>query len=68
MTMGLNGKTYEEKCKEAGLEALEERRKNQDLSREFKILKGIDRIKQDSIFVRGQGTQHTRQSSSPPPP
>ncbi len=65
MTMGLNGKTYEEKCKEAGLEALEERRKNQDLSREFKILKGIDRIKQDSIFVRGHST---RDNHPAPPP
>jgi hypothetical protein len=43
---------------------LEERRKNQDLLQVFKILKGIDRIEQDSIFVRRQVTQHMRQSSN----
>jgi hypothetical protein len=58
-------KKYEEKCKEAELETLEERRKNQNISQAFKIPKGIDRTEQDSIFVIRQATQYMRQSYSP---
>jgi hypothetical protein len=39
MTSGLKGENYEERCKEAGLETLEERRKTQDMAQVFKILK-----------------------------
>ncbi len=35
------------------------------MSQVFKILTGMDRIEQDSIFERQQVTQHTKQSSNP---
>jgi hypothetical protein len=40
----LKGTTYIERCKELGLSTLEERRKIQDLSQVFKILKGVDKV------------------------
>ncbi len=35
------------------------------MSQVFKILKGIERIEQESIFIQQQVTQHTKQSSNP---
>jgi hypothetical protein len=50
MTSGLKGENYEGRCKEAGLEMLEERRKTQDMAQVFKIVKGIDKIDPEKIF------------------
>ena len=46
MISGLTGKTYEEKCKELGLDTLEERRFKQDMLQtyRYKICNGKDRI------------------------
>jgi hypothetical protein len=52
MTTGLKGNTYEERCREVGLSTLQERRKVQDLTQVFKILKGIDRVEPEQIFGR----------------
>jgi hypothetical protein len=41
-TAGLKGKTYEEKCKEVGLETLAMRRNMQDLMQTFKIMHGFE--------------------------
>ena len=38
MVSGLGGMTYEERCKELGLETLEKRRKIQDMVETFRIL------------------------------
>jgi hypothetical protein len=38
MTSGLRGESYEERCRETGLETLEARRKTQDITQVFKIL------------------------------
>ena len=51
MISGLSGRTYEEKCKEIGLDTLEIRRNRQDLLQAYKIFSGKDRIKQDSLFT-----------------
>jgi hypothetical protein len=50
MTSGLRGESYEERCREAGLETLEARRKTQDITQVFKILKGIDKIDPEKLF------------------
>ena len=47
---GLQG-TYEEKCKELGLDTLEERRRKQDLLQTYKICNGKDRIKPELLFT-----------------
>ena len=47
---GLQG-TYEEKCKELGLDTLEERRRKQDLLQTYKICNGKDKIKPDLLFT-----------------
>ena len=52
MISGLTGKTYEEKCKELGLDTLEERRLNQDMLQTYKICNGKDRIHPDLLFDR----------------
>jgi hypothetical protein len=65
MTTGLKGNTYEERCKEVGLSTLQERRKVQDLTQVFKILKGIDRVVPEQIFGRRRENQYTRQSANP---
>ena len=45
MISGLTGSTYEEKCKELGLDTLEERRRQQDLMQTYKIFGGKDRVR-----------------------
>ena len=52
MISGLTGRTYEEKCKELGLDTLEERRLNQDMLQTYKICNGKDRIHPDLLFDR----------------
>ena len=47
---GLQG-AYEEKCKELGLDTLEERRRKQDLLQTYKICNGKDKIKPDLLFT-----------------
>ncbi len=65
MTTGLKGNTYEERCKEVGLNTLQERRKVQDLTQVFKILKGINKVEPEQIFGRRRENQYTRQSANP---
>ena len=52
MISGLNSITYEDKCKELGLDTLEERRKQQDLLQVYKICSGKDRIRPDILFKK----------------
>jgi hypothetical protein len=65
MTSGLRGERYEQRCREAGLETLEARRKIQDITQLFKILKGIDKMDPEKLFSARRTTQNTRQSSNP---
>jgi hypothetical protein len=64
MTSGLKATTYEERCREVGLETLAERRKIQDMSQVFKIMKGIDKIDQNKVFAPRQTNQNTRNASN----
>ncbi len=65
MTTGLKRNTYEERCKEVRLSTLEERQKVQDLTQIFKILKGINKVEPEQIFVRRREDQYTTQSAKP---
>ena len=47
---GLRGRTYEEKCKEIGLDTLERRREDTDMIQTYKIITGIDNVKKDTWF------------------
>jgi hypothetical protein len=58
ITSGLKEESYEERCKKAGLEALDERRKLQDMTQEVKILKGIDKLDPEMIFPARRQHQH----------
>jgi hypothetical protein len=64
MTSGLRGDRYEERCREAGLETLEARRKIQDITQVSKILKGIDKMDPGKLFPARRTIQNTRQSSN----
>ncbi len=63
---GLRGDSYEERCREAGWETLEarEKKKIQDNTQAFKILKGIDKMDPEKLYPARRTTRNTRQSSS----
>ena len=50
--------SYEQKCKEIGLDTLASRRRKQDLLQTFRILRGIDSVAPDKIFQRQVDRQH----------
>ncbi len=54
---GLKGTTFLERCREVDLETLEESRKSQDMTQTFKILKGIDRVKEETLIMRMSSLQ-----------
>ena len=60
MMSGLEGKTYEERLEEIGLDSLETRRSKADLIQTFKIMKGIDRVDRRDIFKSYNDVATTR--------
>ncbi len=65
MVTGLAGTTYEEKCRELGLETLEKRRWNQDMTQVFKIIHGKDKLSPTKLFRFRQESSHTRTAGDP---
>ena len=67
MISGLTGTTYEDKCKEIGLETLEQRREKQDLLQTCKILKTNNKHGEQSLLVRNkrQNGAATRSTTDP---
>ena len=67
MISGLTGTTYEDKCKEIGLETLEQRREKQDLLQTCKILKTNNKHGEQSLLVRNkrQNRAATRSTTDP---
>ena len=71
---GLQGRTYEEKLGELGMETLEKRRRTQDLVQAHKIIHGVDDVESSIWFVSPDQNQHRtrasewglRQSGHPP--
>ena len=59
--------SYEDRCKEIGLDTLEVRRIKQDLVQTFKILKGIDRVEWEEVFTKSQdiAIRTTRTTTDP---
>jgi hypothetical protein len=64
--VGLKGKTYTERCRELDLETLAKRRFMQDMSQTFKIVKNMDKIDRDKVFLqqRDEGAR-TRAGANP---
>ena len=62
MVAGLAGTSYEERCKELGLETLEKMRWNQDMTQTFKIINRIDKLSPSKLFSFRQETVHTRRA------
>jgi hypothetical protein len=52
MISGLQGKTYEERCTEIGLQTLSERRNEQDMALVYKFSKGVGNLKTEALFER----------------
>ena len=52
MISGLSGRSYDEKCKEVGLESLETRRERQDLFEAYKIIHSGEQNGERKILVR----------------
>jgi hypothetical protein len=52
MISGLQGRTYEERCTEIGLQTLTERRKEQDMALAYKFSKGVGNLKTERIQTR----------------
>ena len=50
LVTGLKGLTYEDKCKELGLETLEQRRTKQDILQTYKIIHGVDKVEHERLF------------------
>ena len=60
----MKGMTYLERCQEAGLETLEERRNTQDMTQTFKIMKGIDKVDREIFFNKRENQPRTRQAGT----
>jgi hypothetical protein len=66
MVSGLKGGTYHEKLLELGMVTLEERRHQLDMMQTYKIVKGLDKVKEDTWFVRaGNSGRDTRLTTDP---
>jgi len=65
MVAGLQSTTYEDRCKEIGLETLENRRQKQDLCQTYKIIHGLDKLDRDKIFHLRLENIATRQAADP---
>ena len=50
LVTGMKGLTYEDKCKELGLETLEQRRTKQDILQTYKIIHGVDKVEHERLF------------------
>ena len=50
MMSGLRGQSYEEKCKEIGLDTLENRREDADMIQTFKIITRTDKVDRSTWF------------------
>ena len=67
MMVGLKGRTYEDKCREIGLDKLSLRRKMADLTQVYKIMHNIDRVDRSKFFVQAAvaSQRETRQNADP---
>jgi hypothetical protein len=52
MVAGLNGMTYEERCRELGLQTLEQCRQDQDMAQVHRFSKKVGNIGTEQLFVK----------------
>jgi hypothetical protein len=52
MVSGLNGMTYEERCRELGLQTLEQRRQDQDMAQVHRFSKKVGNIGTEQLFEK----------------
>jgi hypothetical protein len=52
MVAGLNGMTYEERCRELGLQTLEQLRQDQDMAQVHRFSKRVGNINTDLLFEK----------------
>ena len=66
MVSGLESHVYEERLAELGLDTLEERRVQLDLTQTFKIVKGLDKVNRDTWFdMTCDRERQTRSNADP---
>ena len=60
MMTDVQGETYEEKLKDAGLQLLQERRQRGDMIETYKVLRGIEKVEIENWFERVEPQRRTR--------
>ena len=63
MMTDVQGETYEEKLKDAGLQLLQERRQRGDMIETYKVLRGIEKVEIENWFERVEPQRRTRQNT-----
>ena len=64
MISGLEGKTYEERCREIGLDSMERRKEDADMIQTFKIIAGEDKVERGTWFqLTAQNSQRTTRAT-----
>ena len=63
MMSDVQGETYEEKLKDAGLQLLKERRERGDAIETYKVLRGIEKVEIGNWFERVEPQRRTRQNT-----
>ena len=63
MMTDVQGETYEEKLKDAGLQLLQERRQRGDMIETYKVLRGIEKVEIENWFERVKPQRRTRQNT-----
>ena len=64
MISGLERKTYEERCREIGLDSMERRKEDADMIQTFKIIAGEDKVERGTWFqLTAQNSQRTTRAT-----
>ena len=63
MMSDVQGETYEEKLKDAGLQLLKDRRERGDMIETYKVMRGIEKVEISNWFERAEPQRRTRQNT-----
>jgi hypothetical protein len=66
MVSGLEGHDYEDRLKELGLDTLEERRLQIDMTQVYKVLNGKNKVNSDTWFASLAATEHATRVATDP--
>ena len=67
MVSGLEGHDYEDRLKELGLDTLEERRLQIDMTQVYKVLNGKDKVSSDTWFASVAARERATRAAADPP-